>query len=116
MADADIELKTHDTRPYLDCVLKDVSGAINLTGAAVRFHMQDSDGNIVVNQSTTTASPKVSIEDSTAGEVRYKWAAADTSTAGHFEAEWQITFGDGSKVSVPNDGHLSVVIYDDIVA
>lgn len=113
---SDIVLKTNDRRPYLDSILNDVNGPIDLTGASVQFFMKDADDSVVVNQSSTDAPALVTIEDSTAGSVRYKWAAADTSTGGHFRAEWQITFADGTKVTVPNDGYLSVVIRDDIVA
>jgi hypothetical protein len=35
-------------------------------------------------------------------------------TSGNFVAEWQITFGSGTIVSCPNDGHNQVIITPDL--
>ncbi len=114
MAYADIELKRNDTRPYLDSTLSDSDGALDLTGCTVKFFMLDSDGNEVVNQSSTGT--LVTLPNATAGQVRYYWQAADTSTSGNFTAEWQVVYSsDSSKVTVPNDGYLTVVVQDDLV-
>lgn len=115
MASADIELKRNDTRPYLDSVLTDANGAVDVTGATIKFYMIDeSDDSEVVNQTTTDVPALVSIENSTAGSVRYKWQAADTSTGGNFLAEWQVTFADATKATFPNDEYLTVYIRDDL--
>ena len=112
MAYADIELKRNDRRPYLDDTLSDADGAVNLSGCTVKFFMVDSDGNTVVNQTSTGS--YVTLPSATAGQVRYAWQAADTSTSGNFKAEWQVTWGDGSQATFPNNGHITVIVQDDL--
>ena len=48
------------------------------------------------------------------GEVRYDWSVGDTAEAGSYQAEFEVTYSDGSMETFPNDGHISVKITDDI--
>ena len=113
MAYADIELKRNDTWPFLDSTLSDDNGALDLTGCTIKFFMVDSEGNTVINQTSTGA--YVTLPSATAGQVRYYWQAADTSTSGNFKAEWSLVHSsDSSKGTVPNGGNLTVIIFDDL--
>lgn len=112
MAYADIEIKRNDRRPYLDSTLTDANGAVDLSGATVKFFMVDSAGATVVSQTSTGT--LVTIQSATAGTVRYAWAAADTSTAGTFKGEWQVTFGDGTQATFPNTEYLTIRIFEDL--
>lgn len=112
MARADIEVKRNDRRPYLDSTLTDANGAVDLSGATVKFFMVDADDNTVIDQTSTGS--LVTIQSATAGTVRYQWAAADTSTGGRFRAEWQVTFGDGTQATFPNTEYLTVRILADL--
>ncbi len=47
-------------------------------------------------------------------QVRYDWEAADTATAGFFEAEFEVTYADGSIETFPNYGYIGVAISQDI--
>ena len=112
MAYADIELKRNDTRPYLDSTLSDADGAVDLSGCTIKFFMEDADGTTIVSQTSTGS--YVTLPDATAGEVRYAWQSTDSATGGHYKAEWQVTWGDGTKATFPNDGYLTVVVRDDL--
>lgn len=103
-------IKKDDTGPTIMEYLYDSDGSpINLTGASVEFHLLDPDG------STITVNSAATIADATTGKVSYAWQAADTDTAGVFKREWQITFGSGMIVTVPNDGiGYPVIITTDI--
>ena len=54
------------------------------------------------------------VVDGGAGRVKYDFTATNTDTADTFESEFQVTYADGGIQSFPNDGHIDVVITDDI--
>lgn len=102
-------IKQNDTSPNLDATLKDAAGsAIDLAGATVRFHMR------AIGASAAKVDAAATITDSDAGQVRYVWSAGDTDTLGSFEAEFEVTYGDLSVESFPNNKFFSVEITDDI--
>jgi hypothetical protein len=84
--------RRNDTVPITD-TLEDYAGiAVNLAGAAVRFHASDRLGATIVNSPAT--GPNGGGLDAT-GQVRYAPIAADTAVAGTFFVEWQVTFASG---------------------
>ena len=103
-------IKQNDTASFLTRDLKDAFGApVNVTGAAVKFSMRVKPAGTV----------KVDDEDAVivtagTGRVRYEWTAANTNTADEYEAEFQVTYANGKIQTFPNDGHIPVVITDDI--
>ena len=109
---ADFEIKQNDTWPPIGLitpvVLSDNNGPIDLTGATVKFLMRPADSQTIKVNSACV------IVSAAAGTVRYNWSASDTDTAGEFVFEFQITFGDGKKATVPNRGYKELTIYDDI--
>jgi len=101
-------MKQNDTSPSLAGILKDVDEVvIDISGATVRFHMRDSAGTTVVDAAAVIA-------DGPGGGVRYDWDAADTVTAGLFEAEFEVTYADTKIETFPNTGYIRVRIKDDI--
>lgn len=101
-------VKQNDTSPAMLATLQDAEGnAVNLTGATVRFHMRSVGGNPVVDAAATIVTPL-------SGIVRYNWVAADTDTAGTYQAEFEVTYADASIETFPNDGYIVVQIIDDI--
>ena len=103
-------IKQGDTTPALKATLKDGDGnVINLTDASVRFHMRAIDAT----SSTVDAEGSV-VSPATGGVVQYAWASGDTATAGMYSAEFEITYGDGSIETFPNNDYIRVEIIDDI--
>lgn len=103
-------IKQNDTSPSIRATLKDGSGAvINLTDAVVRFHMR-----LVGATTTKTDSAASIVSPATGGIVQYDWVAADTNTVGSYQAEFEVTFGDNSIETFPNNGYIRVEITDDI--
>jgi len=96
------QMKQNDTRPSLYVNLAQDGSVVDLTGAAVKFHM----GTVIDTAAVIT--------DATRGSVRYDWLAADTATAGSYRAEFQVTFSDGGIETFPNDGHLIINIYSEL--
>jgi hypothetical protein len=44
------------------------------------------------------------------------WQAADTTTPGLYNAEWEVTFTDGTVATFPNERYLLVEMKADLVA
>lgn len=102
-------IKRNDTRPAFAATLRDGEGTVvNLSGATARFHMRHSRTRALkVDAAMNVVSP-------TLGTVRYDWVAADTDTLGVFLAEVQVTFGDGTVSTFPNDSDHEVEVVPEV--
>ena len=104
---ASFYIKQHDTAPAIQAVLSDESGRIDLTAATdVRFTMWTS-AAIKVNRALAT------ITTAKSGLVSYAWQSRDTDTAGTYSCEWEITWSNGTKQTVPSDMNDTVLITAD---
>tara|TARA_R100000654_G_scaffold1381_2_gene5046 strand:+ start:20054 stop:20377 length:324 start_codon:yes stop_codon:yes gene_type:complete len=98
-------IKQNDTSPQIAATLKDGSGnARDITGASVRFHMRR------IGAASASVTSDATILVASAGTVKYAWQTGDTSTAGSFQAEFQVTFADGGIETFPNDGSIAIDI------
>ena len=103
-------IKQNATASFITRDLKDAFGApVNVTGATVKFSMRVKPAGTV----------KVDDQDAVVvtagtGRVRYEWTAANTNTADEYEGEFQVTYANGKIQTFPNDGHIPIVITDDI--
>ena len=105
-------IKQNDTASFITRDLKDAFGApVNVTGATVVFSMRVKPAGTL----KVTRQPCVIVTAGT-GRVRYEWnpSDGDTNTADEYEAEFQVTYANGKIQTFPNDGHIPVVITDDI--
>lgn len=68
----------------------DPTTPINLTGASVRFQMRKPD-----DIRFTVDKPAEIIGSPANGNVSYLWGANDLANPGEYDAQWEITFGDG---------------------
>ena len=102
-------VKQNDTSPSMLATLQDADGnAVNLTAAAVRFHMRKiGRPDVIVDAAAVVVTPL-------SGLVRYDWIADDTSDTGSYQAEFEVTYADASIETFPNDGYIRVEIIDDI--
>jgi hypothetical protein len=65
--------------------------------------MKSVDGTLVIDRAMT-------ITTAASGIVTYNWQAGDTSTAGTYFAEFEVTYSDLSVETFPNTGNLPIVI------
>ena len=102
-------IKRNDTSPAFRVILKDADDvAVNITGnLGVRFHMFTRNGTAVVDAAVT-------VNDAVAGDVQYNWIGADTVTGGLYNAEFEVTYSDGTIETFPNRGYEKVLIDDDL--
>jgi len=104
-------IKRHDRRPVLRVLIKDAETglAFDLSGvSSAKFLMADRDGTVVVDQAAAVEAP------ATDGVLRYDWQAGDTGTAGVYRGEFEMDFGGGDKLTVPNQGFISIRVYEDL--
>ena len=102
-------MKQNDTSPAIAAYLLDQDeNPIDLTACTVRFIMRKrGETNYKVYQTVT-------IVDEDTGRIRYNWDAADTDEAGTFDAEFEVTYSDGTIETFPNDTYVTVNILDDL--
>jgi len=105
----DFLIKRGDRREPIERVLRGSDGnPVDLTGASVRFIMKTLEGVVKVDAGATI------VGTPSAGRVRYSWGATDTDTAGPFRAEFEVTFGDGTKQTFPNKDFIAVLVVEDL--
>lgn len=102
-------IKEGDTSPAITATLLDAAdAAVNLAGASVKFIMT------LKGQTTAKVDAAATIVSAANGQVSYSWVAADTDTAGVYEAEWQVTFSGGAKQTFPNSSYLELIVLRDL--
>ena len=99
------DIKRGDTGPALRYALSPAD--VNIAGASVQFQMRKWGGDTVLDvaASIVTTSPPV---------VRHDWAAGQTDEMGLHQAEFRVTYADGSIETFPNKGFIAVSINEDV--
>ena len=111
---SDFTIKRNDTLPALRLNIYDrgclgQTEHFDLTGATgVTFTMMDSTGNYKV------AKKDAVIVSSSGGTIQYNWAAEDTDEGGLFKAEFQLQYANGGRLTVPQQGFITIEIPKDI--
>lgn len=102
------KIKRNDTKPYLAVNLFDNTGsAVDLTTASgIYFNLADSTFTPVISGSCT-------ITGSLLGQCEYRWSATDTARSGTYWGEFEITYTDGTILTMPSDHSLKVQISED---
>lgn len=98
-------IKRGDTSPTLVYTL---FPSVSLVGASAVFNMRQ------VGGSTTIARASASIDDASAGIISFDFTGEQTSVAGTYHAEFEITFSDGSIETYPNNDYITINITPDI--
>ena len=102
------KIKKGDITPALTATLQNSAGsAIDLTGAnSVYFIMGNRDY-------TPYYSGTCIITGSETGQVEYRWTGSiDTATAGNYWGEFEMIWA-GSKMTLPSDHSLKIIVYED---
>jgi len=102
-------IKTNDTSPKLSVTLTDALGnAIGLAGCSARFHMK------AFGASSLKVDAVATIVDAINGIVEYQWQSSDTDTAGTYYGEIEVTYGDNTVETFPNNGYFTIIIKEDL--
>lgn len=108
---ADYYAKQDDVGSSIGGVLKDADGAVPIAGATLRFIMTPVDGWAAKIAAAATNGQD---DDAGTGAWSYTFTGTDLSLAGWFRAEVEVTFGDGSVKTYPNDGYEWVLVSPDL--
>ena len=98
-------IKRGDTWPIISAQLLHQGAAINLLGASVR---------LVARSGTKRIDRPAVVTNALEGRVTCALTAADVIVAGHYHAEFEVTFAGGEVTTVPNDGYFSLVFIGDL--
>lgn len=99
-------IKQNDQRPYFRVQLTSNDAPVSLTGAtSAKFIMKQG--------ATTKVTATAQIIDAPNGIVQYAWAAADTNTAGTYNAEIEILWGT-ERQTFPSSGYFAITIEADL--
>lgn len=102
-------IKENDTSPAIRATLLNGSGdTVDVQDSTVRFHMR------VLGQTATVIDAAATLINATGGVVQYNWQAGDTDTIGSYQAEFEVTYPDGTIETFPNNGYIRIEIIDDI--
>jgi hypothetical protein len=110
----EFHLKRNDTLPILKLQLIDRSclGSripFDLTGVlSATFTMKNSCGDIKI------MAKDAQIISYSGGVIQYNWQAEDTSDSGLFDAEFQLIYANGDRMSIPQIGAIKVEIENDV--
>jgi hypothetical protein len=97
----------NDLKPSVLATLKYADGTVvDLTGCTAEFHLKQGD-TVLIDKSAVILDP------TTNGQVRYDWEAGETAYTGLCNAEFEITFSDGEKMTFPTKGDLEVVFREE---
>jgi hypothetical protein len=106
------KIKRNSTRPYLRIRVtnKDDNSLFDFTGAlGVTFSMKDSEGGLKVSEKTAViASP------ATSGILEYHWSSEDVDTEGEYVGEFDVSYGAGDTLTLPQDGNIRVTVFEDV--
>lgn len=106
---ADFTIRQGDRLPIIVATLVDQDDeALDLTGVSgVSLKYRRKGSQTVITRTAT-------ITDAANGQVRYDWVADDTATAGEMYAEWEIDYGSGIYLTVPNSGAFVIEVVDSL--
>lgn len=105
---SDFSIKVGDTSP---AILVELSPSdVDVSGASVVFNMWDRRTKTVkIDRAAATI-----VAASGPAQLSYAWAVEDTDTEDTFEAEFEVTYVDGSVETFPNDSYIRVNVKSDI--
>lgn len=100
-------IKRGDTSPSLKWEITYPN--INLDGASVVFNMCSLDGGEAI-----TRAPAEIVPDAPMPTLLYNWQPDDTADVAKYEAEFEVTYADGTIESFPNDSNIIVRVVRDL--
>lgn len=102
-------IKRGDTAPAFRARCLDGSAPVDLTSASqVRLLVKRS-GSVAVSSVMT-----VEDQATNPGWVHHTWQVGETSAAGNFRGEVEVTWGDGTVQTFPAEGYAPIRVTDDL--
>lgn len=99
-------IKRGDTSPALRFAL--LPESVSLAGATVRFQMRPRGGETIIDR------PAEILSLFEQAVVAHLWAPGETDAPGRYEAEFRVTYLDGTVETFPNLGFIAVFVTEDV--
>jgi hypothetical protein len=97
----------NDTKPLHLTLRQGNRRPITLGGATVRILLKERASGAVI-------SGNCAISDANRGKIQYNWSSGQTSTAGTYDVEFEVTAADGKVETVPGREADALVIRPDL--
>ena len=102
------KIKKGDTVPAISAQLQYYNGsAVDLSSSTIQFNMG------TLQDYSAYRSGTAFITGSTTGECQYYFSADDTGSTGIYWGEFEVSWGAGSTMTLPNDHSLKIEVYED---
>ena len=102
------KIKKSDTQPSLQATLQYNNGSpIDLTNSTIYFIM----GKLA--DYATYRSGTCSTVSDTGGICKYDWSNLDTGSVGTYWGEFEVNWGSGSIMTLPNNHNLKIEVLED---
>ena len=106
-------IKRNDTLPVLELtVTTSDSEPVDFTDATVVFHMYTDARPRVAKISSGVATVGTPETD---GVLKYAFTSTNSTTAGNYLGEFQVTFSGGAVATFPTTGHIHITIEEDLL-
>lgn len=107
MTVSEFTIRQNDTSEALTATLNDSVGTVfSLAGCTVVFSMRSfTTGLVQISRASAT------IVSAANRQVKYVWVVGDTSIAGEFLAEFEVTFPDGKILTFPNGLNVGIFVH-----
>jgi len=103
-------IKRGDLEPPITATIKDATGAVvNLTGATSPVLILKP----IAGGSAQRLSTGTTLLDATNGRIRHAWQSGETTTAGSYFAEWEVSWPTSRPQTFPTEGTFMVVVEQD---
>ena len=113
----DYFVKQNDTLAVLEAALTNCDGeALDLTLATVAFQMRSAvpGASTPLELDATVEVLPVVPPAPVPNRVRVSWAPGDLASAGRYYADWQVTWGADSVLTLPTVGHMQIHVSGEI--
>lgn len=112
MPEPDFFLKVGDTSSVIYSTLTDADGtAVDIQGADVQFKLAPIDGSGTPAIDAVASNDQVGDgTDGSMGNVSYAWTGDQTSVAGWYLGEWEVTYASSAVQTFPNGGYILVAV------
>lgn len=107
-------IKRGDTWPHFRFQLQSADPASNTGFIPIPLGEAEKVELKMRSPSVLVATGPVEILQASRGECVYEWETDDLGTAGTYNVEAEITWGDGTVTTVPNGSYVTVRVVDDL--
>jgi len=102
------KIKKNDTIPAIEVTLETNNGsAVDISNSFIYFNMSNLTDHSIYRSGLAV------ITGSTTGQCKYNWNVLDTGSVGTYWGEFEVNWGTGSIMTLPNNHNLKIEVFED---